>query len=550
MAPDLPPPVRGGVNLLALRDAKVNAEFEFPEIQQAFFLQDGIYVVRPCDPLRLGHVLWGKLAFCDFTHRLLIRFGCLPEIDPRSILVGMRTSLNALPDQGPYLKSIVERLDLPSETQAFRFYAKQLGMVGTAKLLLHCVTEDDIREREVQKGIDEAVHAVSSAARGLTQSDLDKIRFDARKHFGVARASFALTEGAPALRPLSPERIRQLRRAADAPIDTSSCPDVSAIHEKVSQLSVASVKAANTAALRLVLIDFKLPTEDIAATRALVEQHLREAETAPEMSARVMTRAELEAFARRVADSRRIKILKEHWKIDEQLARHILQKAQANGQYQNLLSSTTTGQEDAAVGSMPWPAPGLKAQSLASEAVTQQRLEDRIAFIRALKELTATAATATVGTADTDRKLFLKLKPAVDAWSKLSDEPETEIQQLLTSRGKSILTLYGPFDAASIQHLAAVLGELPLLWQGLNTDKVGKQPKGRQMKAMLTGLTQLVQNAAGIMRSDPSAGPRSPKSKLKDLPDDLQSAMRDYFNVHTVRSKLRSLFQHSQGQAS
>lgn len=351
MAPDLPPPTRGGVDCAALLGAKLDAKFDFKETQQMFFLQEGIYVVRPCDPLRLGHVLWGKLAFCEFTHRLLINSGKLPEVDPRAILVGMRTSLNALPGKSPFLKSIIERLGLPGEAHAFGFYAKQLGMVGAAKLLLRFVTEDDLLARGMRKSIDEAVQAVSSAARGLLQSDLVKIRSDARTHFGVARACLARTEGVA--RPLSQVRIQELRRAAEVPVDTSSLPDEKTIREKVLQLSDACVKARNEAALRETLIaSCRLQANEVDAARQLIDQHVREALLAPERTASVMTPPELNAVVSFVADRRHVKILTTRWAIDDALARRVLEGARKRGQASNLLVSTTTPEEDEEVRSM------------------------------------------------------------------------------------------------------------------------------------------------------------------------------------------------------
>lgn len=348
MAPDLPPPIRGGVNFASLRETRLEKTSGVADTRKMFYLQDGIYVVRPCDPLRLGHVLWGKLAFCGFTHRLLIRCGKLPEVDPRAILVGMRTSLNSLPRKSICLTGIVAALASDGEAQAFRFYARQVGMVGAAKLLLRAVTQDDLLARTVRKSIDVAIQAVVSSDRGLTRTEVEKIRADAYRHFRVGSGSQVPVWNALASAELSPQRVEQLRLAADAPLDTSSGPDTSAIHEKVSQLSAASVMATNTDALRRTLIiDAKLP-KNIAEARALLAQHLREAETAPEMSASVMTPNQLEAFARRVADIQRIKLLKKCWNIDEALARRILKAAQAKEQHEIVFSSTATAHEAAA----------------------------------------------------------------------------------------------------------------------------------------------------------------------------------------------------------
>lgn len=359
MAPELPPPVRGGIDLAALCDARLDTKFEFKEIQHMFFLQDGIYIVQPCDPLRLGHVLWGKLAFCDFTHRLLIRCGKLPEVDPRAILVGIRKSLDVLQDKTPCLKSILTRLASPGEAEAFGFYSMKLGMVGAAKLLLRFVMEDDLPARHVRTDINAAVEAVASAGRGLSIEDIEKVRSEASRHFGVNNASFVAR--APACAPnssLSHERIQELRRAADVPLDTlsldtTSLPDATTIREKVLQLSGACVKARNEAALREKLIlACRLQANEVDAARLLIDQHLLDASSAPEMTASVMTPGELDAFVVGLADRRHVKILCNRWAIDEALSHRILEAAKKRGQAAKFLVSTTTPKEDEVVSSM------------------------------------------------------------------------------------------------------------------------------------------------------------------------------------------------------
>lgn len=315
MAPELPPPTRGGLDLGKLLSAPLKGRKPVKpwHERQGFFVRDGIYVLRRFDPISLSHVCWDKLAFCDLTRRLLVRRGKLPELDPSAILEGLRTSLQAVPAPSKTLQERIARLCEKEVHAAFARRWKSNGPVASTLGFFEIFSGAELRKRSAEKSIALALDEIARPRPGLSETHIEEIRAQAIKSDAVMLSSSALEE--------------------------------STLHATVRELTNKFVEDINTDLLKTSLRKNPWQPNGDQRFEDVVDDYVKHAHTEAEMTAGIMTGEQIESFASRLAKKRRIDILKARYLIDDALAGTLLSRAEKKGQREPYLALIPTRRE-------------------------------------------------------------------------------------------------------------------------------------------------------------------------------------------------------------
>lgn len=587
MAPDLPAPIRGGLDLASLVAAEPEEQRKFglAETRPRFYLQDGVYVVRPCDPCRLGHVLWGKLDFCDAMHRVLIRYGKLPETDPRRILTGLRKSLEAVPHPSEALqKRIASLLSNEAEHATFAEWCKLRGTFASARIAFEVLAEDELRKRSAENAIEVALVETIRTRPGFTETYIAALR-------------------------------RQVTSELEAELSSPEL-EASTVRAMVDQCAREFAETANRVGLAKRLNELRAHAEGIHDFTAVFNAHVELAKSQPEMAAGIMSADQLNAFASRVIENKRLSVLKASFVVDEALARSILKSAQGKGQDESALALAPTARErnvfiellrgtraddyhrqvaDCAVDqlprfrrlqggalakAMPMIQAAARAMNPSMQAKERQLVEDLskehgeeliqklhmfrhattievlgqlLDFGLALQSLAETASSAEECTIEIEASLFADLARASDAWSEAAKTLNVDSQaytawlEEVAALAVASISAEPSVKAKRVECLSAVLSNATYLWSGLNKAGRSKHPGGQQVKGIMRALTTAALQASERYTPAQSralgeqVGANVSGADLKTLPRPIEIAMRDFFKAHTPRSVARDV---------